>query len=103
MSKSGFDEGMLIIRIEKGWEGGIILDYQDRKNFSFLVIAKRGCHLRQFKDGGITGIVGKNFFRSQPDARTIKIIKSNNGFIVFSDAQVISTIPETELFQEEGA
>lgn len=39
-----------------------------------------------------------NFSWRQPDARTIKIIKSSNGFIVFSDAQIISTIPETELF-----
>ena len=39
----------------------------------------------------------KNFSWRQPDARTIKIIKSGDGFIVFSDAQIISTIPETEL------
>lgn len=83
LSKSGFEEGMLIVRIEKGCEGGIILDYQDRRNFSFLVINKSGCHLRQFKDGAITAIISKNFFWNQPNIRTIKIVKTSKGFIVF--------------------
>ncbi len=47
-------------------------------------------------------MVGKNFFCSQADAKTIKNIESKNGFIVVSDDQIIATISETEFFSGAG-